>query len=376
MFDIDFYMKSYPLQQKLSRGEKIPKDEVIEYFENYRSKDPIVYNIETTNACNMRCKMCPRTTRMNRSIDFLDLGFYDKILSQLKPHSDELWSKWEKFCIETYDIKPDDDASENHFFLYIIPNIIQLHGYGDPLLDKNLGNVIKKLSNHGLHSYFSCNPANIDIERTLEMMGNGLDYLKYSFESTDDKEFKDIRGNAANFTEAYRKTLEVVNLKHKHGFKTKIIITMIDIDRENQKEEYDKLRNLFDNAGRVKDDFYTYLKSEDQQWYRKDESLEKYLEFRGREIPKKEFHGTKAIHWMETCKHPWMSITIKSDGKVAMCMEDYNNEIVLGNAYKDSLYDIWNGKAYEKFRNDHFNLTPCIKCTEECDMPKIGAYFQ
>ena len=51
--------------------------------------------------------------------DFLDLGFYDKILSQLKPHSDELWSKWEKFCIETYDIKPDDDASENHFFLYL-----------------------------------------------------------------------------------------------------------------------------------------------------------------------------------------------------------------------------------------------------------------
>ena len=33
MYDIDFYMKSYPLQQKLSRGEKIPKDEIFKAFE-------------------------------------------------------------------------------------------------------------------------------------------------------------------------------------------------------------------------------------------------------------------------------------------------------------------------------------------------------
>ena len=28
-----------------------------------------------------------------------------------------------------------------------------------------------------------------------------------------------------------------------------------------------------------------------------------------------------------------------------------------------------------KFRKDHFELNPCIKCTQECDMPKIGEYF-
>ena len=146
----------------------------------------------------MTCKMCPRTTKMTREITFLEPEFYENIIKQIKPHSKELWKKWEEFCTKTYGIKPDDNPSENHFFLYVIPKVIQLHGYGDPLLDKNLGNVIKILAEHGFESYFSCNPANIDIPKTIEMMEHGLNYLKYSFESTDDEKFKDLNKNPIN----------------------------------------------------------------------------------------------------------------------------------------------------------------------------------
>jgi radical SAM protein with 4Fe4S-binding SPASM domain len=70
-----------------------------------------------------------------------------------------------------------------------------------------------------------------------------------------------------------------------------------------------------------------------------------------------------------------MSMTIKSNGEAAMCMEDFNNEIILGDARKESLYDIWNGEKYQQFRKDHFFLTRGIKCTEQCDMKLIGNYF-
>lgn len=374
MYDINFYMKSYNLVKRLENGENISKQKMAEMFEEFRSKEPIIYNIETTNACNMRCKMCPRTTKMTRKITFLQNAFYDNLLDQIKPHSKELWQEWEKFCSETYGIFPWSEPSENHFFLYIIPRVIQLHGYGDPLLDKNLGNVIKLLSAKGFESYFSCNPANIDIEKTIEMMEAGLTYLKYSFESTDDIKFKDIRGNAANFTEAFKKTMEILDLKEKKGLNTKIIITMIDVGHnQEQQEEFKKLVEVFKNSN-----VYIYLKSEDQQWYRKDETLKEYLSVRNRKIPEqeREFYGTKAIHWLEYCKHPWMSMTIKSDGEVHMCMEDYNNEIFLGDSNTDSLYDIWNGERYKQFRQDHFSLNPCIKCNKECDMPKIGQMFK
>ena len=374
MYDINFYMKAHRLVQQIQGGADISKKEAQKLFDQYRSKDPIIYNIETTNACNMRCRMCPRTTKMDRKITFLEEEYYEKLITQIKPHDPVLWAEWEKFCADTYGIGPDSPASENHFFLHIIPRVIQLHGYGDPLLDKNLGKVIETLTAHDFESYFSCNPANINIPKTVEMMEAGLTYLKYSFESTDDLKFKDIRGNAANFTEAFNKTLEVLRIKEKRGFDTTIIITMIDVGHdEEQQREFRQLSEVFEGL-----DVYIYLKSEDQQWYRKDESLKEYLEDRERDVPeqKQDFYGTNAIHWLEYCKHPWMSMTIKSDGEVHMCMEDYNNEVFLGDSKQKTLREIWNGELYENFRRDHFDLNPCIKCTKECDMPKIGFDFE
>jgi len=128
---------------------------------------------------------------------------------------------------------------------------------------------------------------------------------------------------------------------------------MLDLNRTNQKEDYDKLLGAFKDL-----DVYIYLKSEDCQWYRKD------------------FHGTHSIHWSEVCKHPWMSMTIKSNGETTMCMEDFNNEIILGDANKESLYDIWNGEKYAFFRKQHLLAKDRIKCVDECDMKLVGDYFK
>jgi len=348
MIDIEFYMKSFSLKEKLMNDESFDKQYVFDLFEKYRDKNPVIYNIETTNACNMECKMCPRTTMMTRSIETLDRDTFLNVIEQIKPFSQKTWHKWEQFVEHNYKISKNE-ISENHFFLYIIPKVIQLHGYGDPLLDKNMAEYIKILSKKGFHSYFSCNPSNINIEKTTKMFENGLDYIKYSIESIDDLQHKEIRGNASNFTKSYNKILQLLELKKKNGYKTTIIITMLDLNKTGQLEEFKKLNECFEGL-----DVYIYLKSEDQQWYRK------------------EYHGTNSIHWTEFCRHPWMSMTIKSNGEAAMCMEDFNNEIVLGDTNTETLYDIWNGEKYTQLRKDHFNLTPCIKCTEECDMKLVG----
>lgn len=350
MFDIDFYMKVSDLNQEIIHGYKKNKKHLYDKLEEFRNKNPFVYNIETTNACNMKCKMCPRTTMMTRKIETLDKDTFIKIVDQLESHSKEKWQEWEIYVKKKYGI-PKDEMSENHFFLYIIPKVIQLHGYGDPLLDKNMAEYVKILTEKGLQSYFSCNPANINLKKTIKMFENGLDYIKYSIESVDDIKHKEIRGQVSNFTESYNKILQLLDLKKKNNYQTTIIITMLDLNRTGQIDEFKQLKKAFQGQ-----DVYIYLKSEDQQWYRKD------------------YHGTKSVHWSEFCKHPWMSMTIKSNGEAAMCMEDYNNEIILGNAKKENLYDIWNGEKYTKLRKDHFKLTSGLKCTEKCDMKLIGNF--
>jgi wyosine [tRNA(Phe)-imidazoG37] synthetase (radical SAM superfamily) len=352
MFDINFYRKVDEIKTRLDNGEKFSKEWLLQKLEEFRSKEPIVYNIETTNACNMRCIMCPRTTMMTRKIETISPDLFIKVVKQIKPHTKSDWAEWEKFVQKRYGIPPDA-MGENHFFLYVIPKVIQLHGYGEPLLDKNMPEYIRMLNERGFESYFSCNPANARIGQTVKMFENGLNYIKYSIESVDDFIHKKIRGKASNFTGAYKKILRLLEIKAQKNYKTVIVITMLDLHRDNQLEEWERLKDAFRGY-----DVYIYFKSEDTQWLRQD------------------YHGTCSIHWSEFCKHPWMSMTIKSNGEATMCMEDYNNAIILGDASKESLYDIWNGEKYAKFRKDHFDLTKGIQCTERCDMKLIGQYCQ
>lgn len=352
MLDINFYRKFDGLINSMDASGEYTADEMYEKLEAIRSPDPVIYNIETTNRCNMRCKMCPRTTMMTRKIEDIDRDTFINVVDQIRPHTTEEWNEWKAFCEKKYGIH-EDEMSENHFFLYIIPKVIQLHGYGDPLLDRHMDEYVRILHERGFSSYFSCNPSNISLERTYKMLDAGLDYIKYSIESVNDEEHKQIRGEASNFTESYKKILQVLDYKHTHNLSTTIVITMLDLNRTHQKEDFDKLLKAFEGL-----DVYIYLKSEDCQWYRKD------------------FHGTKSIHWSEICKHPWMTMTVKSNGEAAMCMEDFNNEIILGDTNTQSLKEIWNGEAYKKFRYQHLYAKDRIKCVGECDMKLMGDCYK
>ncbi len=351
MFDIEFYMKVYDLKKRLMGGEKMEREFLVNTLESYRSKEPVIYNIETTNACNMRCEMCPRTTIMTRPIETMKPDLFKKVIDQLKPFSAEQLARWEDFCAKNYGIQKNE-MNENHYFLYVIPRVIVLHGYGDPLLDKNMPQYVKWMTERGLESYFSCNPANINMERTIETFENGLGYVKYSIESVDDLRHKEVRGQASNFTESYKNILKLLELKAQRNYKTTIVITMINLNKPWQQDEFARLQEAFKDL-----DVYVYLKSQDQQWYEDNKNQ------------------TQSIHWLEFCQFPWSSMTIKSNGESVECVEDFNNEIILGHAANESLYDIWNGEKYKKFRNDHFDLTPGIKCTEQCDMNLIGSFL-
>ncbi|MCJ7696479.1 MAG: SPASM domain-containing protein [Anaerolineaceae bacterium] len=351
MFDIEFYMKVYDLKKRLMSGEKMEREFLMDTLESYRSKDPVVYNIETTNACNMRCEMCPRTTIMTRPIETMSPDIFKRVIDQLKPFSPEQLERWEDFVVKNYGIAKND-MSENHYFLYVIPRVIVLHGYGDPLLDKNMPQYVKWMTERNLESYFSCNPANINMDRTIETFENGLGYVKYSIESVDDLRHKEVRGQASNFTESYRNIMTLLDLKAQRNYKTTIVITMINLNKSWQQDEFEKLKEAFAGC-----DVYIYLKSQDQMWYEDNRQQ------------------TQSIHWIEFCQFPWSSMTIKSNGESAECVEDFDNEIILGDARKQTLYDIWNGDKYKAFRNDHFILKPGIKCTEQCDMTLIGSYL-
>ena len=105
MFDINFFMRIHDLKQRVINGESFDKEVVFEEFEKCRSRTPFIYNIETTNACNMKCEMCPRTTMMTREIEVLEQGIFESVVEQITPFSTEQWKTWESFVEEKYGLE-------------------------------------------------------------------------------------------------------------------------------------------------------------------------------------------------------------------------------------------------------------------------------
>jgi len=349
MIDVKFYMKVHSLKQAILRGELkgADKNRIRERFEEMRSKKPVVYDAETTNACNMKCIMCPRNL-MTRPITLMDMELFKKILDQIEPINEDIWNNWVEFVGKEYGIG-QDEKSENHFFLYVIPKVLVLHGYGEPFLDKHMPERIKFLSEKNIPSYFSATPANINIDNAEEIFANGLTYIKFCIESIDDDKQKKIRGPAADFTESKKKIFKLLELKKKHNYKTAIIITMTGLDYDWQKEEFEKLKVFFKD-----EEVYVYFKSQNQKWFQDKDSI------------------TKSIHWAEFCQFPWSSMTIKSNGKAVGCIGDYDAELIVGDTKKETLYDIWNGRKYAQLRREQFGTPLDCKCAKRCDMKMAG----
>ena len=102
MYDINFFKNSYSLKNKII-SNKLESNQIktIEYeLEAIRDKKPTIFNIETTNYCNMKCVMCPRTIYMTRKNIWIDDQLFEKMLDKVKVYDkqnlENFWSWLEK----------------------------------------------------------------------------------------------------------------------------------------------------------------------------------------------------------------------------------------------------------------------------------------
>jgi radical SAM protein with 4Fe4S-binding SPASM domain len=359
MFDINFFQHTKELKQKIVNHTYTKKDmEII--FKNLtilKNPKPKVFNVETSNYCNMRCIMCPRTTAMTRKVQTIDDLDFEKVIHQIEPHTKEEIKQFLTFVEEEYGIN-ELSRSENAFYFYVSSTCLTLHGYGEPLIDPNIVNRVILCNKYNIPTYFSCVPANIDIVKIIQLMQAGLDVIKFSIDSLDDMEAKEIRGKQNNYTQAYQKIQEILKQKKELGLKTLVVCTMLDLSTdESSLTKQNHFLEIFANQ-----DVFAYVKSLDNRWYNDlDEALQ-----------------NKSHYESQYCEFPWTSLTIMSNGDVVPCTQDYNNEMVFGNIKENSLEDIWNSSAYEKFRSWHINgnFPTGYKCNERCDIKKIYHYLK
>ena len=359
MFDINFFQESYPVKKRISsRALSLNEVEGIEKeLEQLRSKSPTIFNIETTNYCNMKCVMCARTIYMKRKNIWINDELFEKMLNKIEPYKknnlEKFWNWLEnekKFTV--------NEVSENGFYFSVVSRCLILHGFGEPFLDKYLIKRIKLCKEKNIPTYFSCTPATMTVDKAVQAMEAGLSVLKFSLDAMDDESIKSIRGKKANYFESIDKIHELIKIKKERGFDTLLVPCMIVF---NDDEKTKKLHRNFLNFWKGKD-VYAYVKSQDNRWlFEKNKNLE-----------------NKSHYATQYCEFPWTSVTIMAEGNVVPCTQISNNEIVLGNVNENSLEEIWNGKKYQELRNMHITgkFPKGHKCQAQCDQVKLYEYLK
>jgi len=271
---------------------------------------PFVIDIETTNMCNARCIMCPRSN-MKRPIKFLEWRTFKKIIDEAYPYTEK----------------------------------VLLHMFGEPLLHKDLIKMIKYCKTKGIPEVLiSTNGMFLTEKISRKIINSGLDTLIICLDGNTKETHEKIRPNT-NYDVIVKNIEKYVKILGQKK-KPKTILQFIEM-KENKHEvddfiyRWSKFDNLIINikicetwAGTVKG--HELVKIENEKF---------------------------------PCPKLWYSISIFSDGSIGICCRDYDKFVVVGDAKKERIYDVWHSKKMKTLRKFHIEkqfekISLCKDCIE------------
>ena len=122
-------------------------------------RPPVCLYLETTNRCNLLCTTCPRT------------------YVELEPAADMSWELFTRIVDQVPDAKR-----------------AVLHGVGEPMLVKNLAQMVRYLKDRGVYVLFNTNGTLLNKSNGRAMIDSGLDELRVSLDASNRESYLAIRG--------------------------------------------------------------------------------------------------------------------------------------------------------------------------------------
>lgn len=290
---------------------------------------PDVVRIEVSSLCNFKCIHCStRRARIKRGMLGVD-SFY-KILDQFKS---------QKF----------------------VPRVVVLYHGGEPLLNKHLPFYIAVLKRYGVKkTVITTNCSLLDAQMGEKLLLAGLDEMKVSFDGASVEENTSIRKNGDFYRDAGH-LIDFLNLKMKYKLMfPKIRICNVQILSKNKLQEFANINKTvwYDPPEYLREFFKDYLSeiqfqcSVARKWvgFKDNEFLEEFAVKLDRQV---------------VCPPLFETVSILANGDVVPCCDDLTGEVVFGNVFQESVFEIWKSESFIKFRNSFMEGHPdkfCQKC--------------
>lgn len=300
------------------------KDRTKEYFEYRRnwseypnkrfiSEFPLHLDIETTDLCNLKCPMCPRTI----------MDTTEKI------------SKHKYITKEEY-IYIIDQAVEHGV------KSIKLQYLGEPLLHKDIVFQVEYAKKKGiLDVMLNTNAVLLTKDMGKKLLEAGLDKLFISFDAVNPKLYEEQRVGTT-IGKVIDNIYTFIKLRNEISPRTFIRLSMVMYDDPIWKQQFEAMKVMWD--GLVDALGYGIFNEKDDT---------------------KRFEYDKVDGFV--CEQIFQRMFLKCNGNVTICCTDEHDTFNIGDWRKEKLYDLWNSPKYKEIRSNHMNnnydkYELCRKC--------------
>ena len=307
--------------------------------------------IEPTNRCNELCQTCPRTFFTREPEADLDMARFVSVLDQF-------------------------------------PGVerVVLHGVGEPLLARDLPQMVAEANRRGARVLFNTNALALHRRLAEQLVRAGLDELRVSMDAADARIYRAIRG-VDGYAKAMRRTSDFCRLLRDLGAHRPRVSLVFIAMRDNLAQ----LPRVIAQAGDMGVNavviqrlvhFDAGLAVEAQSLMGEDlDSTLAECETAARRAgvqllgtggfaPRDSLRPVSASRPWSGCTRPWRSTYVTANGNVLPCCfapftTTHYEGVILGNVFREPIEEIWNGPDYEAFRRAHASEDP-PECCRGC----------
>lgn len=253
-------------------------------------------NVEPTNLCNMRCRLCPHP-RMERARGRMDLELFRRIVRECAAHGTALWLQY----------------------------------MGEPLLHPGIVEMIASAKEAGLAKVgLSTNASLLDAPMAQRILDSGLDRLECSVDAVDPEGFRRCRGSD-DFQRVLSNVESFLDAKRARGRRTPVT----SVQYMSFTLEGDGWRRAVIDRWRPRlgpGDFIMSIRD---------------YSFAG------SVRGPRDAGERGPCAWPFRSAVILWDGTLVLCGSDYDGRAAMGDVNRQSIREIWHGEGFRRVRDLH-----------------------
>jgi len=288
---------------------------------------PIRLWFDSSSYCNLKCTMCPNKDLEQGQRGTMDLDLFKRIIDQVTGSVAD----------------------------------INLHHRGEPLLNKNLFEMIRYARERDIRVRFHTNGCLMTEEKAAAIIEAQPDLISFSIDGFEKEAYEKVR-IGGTFEETVKNVLKLLELRRKAGKKLPyVVVERINFEGTKLSAEAEV------RATALREEF---LAAGVNEVVTKEEFIWAEDEMAKRETPQT----------YKKCTFPWYAMVVGWNGDVTPCPQDFFAKMVLGNLAEQTVEEVWHGQPYQdlrdKLQNDLDSLSMCRRCDRLCRKTVKGLPLQ